>query len=147
MKKICTICVLFLCFYSFSQIKVIEVVPVENLGRVNNFHIQKVGTEYNIYFMSVKAEDDEQPASMKKFSFKNVNNDYATLYNIIIDGFTSKVLKDTKLELPNNYVWLHYEKETNKVTFRFMLFNKDSVPTGISEPLTKEEVMKLFQKA
>ncbi len=146
MKKITTICILFFSIICFSQIKVVEIVPIENLGRVNNFRIQKIGTEYSIYFMGIKGEDDEL-TTMKKFSFKNINNDYATLYTMILNGFTSNPLKDTKLELPNNYVWLHYGVELNKITFQFMLFTKESVPSGISETLTKEEVMKLFQKS
>ena len=148
MKRIITIAILFLSFTSFAQIKVLETVPVERLGKVNNNYIQKIGDEYTVYYTSVQNEDES--SSLRKFAFRNLNNDYNNLYNIIVNGFTASPLYDIKLELPNNYIWLHYTGSVSpdKATVQFMVSSKDpsSVTSSISEPLIKDQINKLFQK-
>ncbi|MDR7212172.1 hypothetical protein [Flavobacterium piscis] len=148
MKRIITIGILFLSFASFAQIKVLETVPVEKLGKVNNNYIQKIGDEYTVFYTSIQNEDES--SSLRKFAFKNVNNDYVNLYNIIMNGFTASPLYDIKLELPNNYIWLHYTGSVSpdKATVQFMVSSKDasSVTSSISEPFIKDQINKLFQK-
>ncbi|MWB94879.1 hypothetical protein GON26_10915 [Flavobacterium sp. GA093] len=146
MKKIITIAILFFSFISFAQIKVIETVPVEKLGRVNNnFYIQKIGNEYTVFYNTVQT-GDEAPG-IKKFTFKNVNDDYSSLYTIIVNGFAASPLYDIKLELPDNYVWLHYIANTDKTLVQFMVSNKDNATgANVSEPLSREQIEKLFQK-
>lgn len=149
MKKIITLAVLLFSFVSFAQIKVLETVPVEKLGKVNNNYIQKIGDEYTVYYTSIVSDDDES-SSLRKFSFKNVNNDYASLYNIIMNGFNATPLYDIKLELPNNYIWLHYTGSVlpEKATVQFMVSSKDasSGSSNVSEPFVKDQINKLFQK-
>ena len=148
MKKIITIAILMCSFVSFAQIKVIETVPVERLGKVNNNYIQKIGDEYTVYYTSIQSDDES--SSLRKFTFKNVNNDYNSLYSIIVNGFTANPLYDIKLELPNNYIWLHYTGSVipEKATVQFMVSSKDvsSVTSSVSEPLLKDQINKLFQK-
>lgn len=148
MKKIITIAILIFSFVSFAQIKVIETVPVERLGKVNNNYIQKIGDEYTVYYTSIQSDDES--SSLRKFTFKNVNNDYNSLYSIIVNGFTANPLYDIKLELPNNYIWLHYTGSVlpEKATVQFMVSSKDasSVTSSVSEPLLKDQINKLFQK-
>ena len=68
-------------------------------------------------------------------------------YNLIIKGFAATPVADIKLELPNDYVWLHYIRNLQKVvTLQFMSTNKLSSSTGISDVLTKADVAKLFGK-
>ncbi|GGF13596.1 MULTISPECIES: hypothetical protein [Flavobacterium] len=149
MKKIITLAVLLFSFVSFAQIKVLETVPVEKLGKVNNNYIQKIGDEYTVYYTSIVSDDDDS-SSLRKFSFKNVNNDYASLYSIIMNGFNATPLYDIKLELPNNYIWLHYTGNTlpEKSTVQFMVSSKDasSGSSNVSEPFVKDQINKLFQK-
>lgn len=147
MKKIITIAVLLLSLVTFGQIKVLQTVPIEKLGRVNsNFYIQKMGDEYTLYYASM--QNEEEAASVKKFTFKDVDNAYNSLHTIITNGFSASPLSDIKLELPNNYVWLHYNVGgPGKVTVQFMVSSKEGVSNNISEPLTPEQVDKLFQKA
>ncbi|MEL1253764.1 hypothetical protein AAEO57_08255 [Flavobacterium sp. DGU38] len=149
MKKIITLAILFFSFVSVAQIKVIETVPVEKLGKVNNNYIQKIGDEYTVYYTSIVSDDDDT-SSLRKFSFKNVNNDYAGLYSIIMNGFNASPLYDIKLELPNNYIWLHYTGNTlpDKATVQFMVSSKDpsSGASSVSEPFVKDQINKLFQK-
>ena len=147
MKKIITIAVLLFSVVTFDQIKVLQTVPIEKLGRVNsNFYIQKMGDEYTVYYASM--QNEEEAASVKKFTFKDVDNAYNSLHTIITNGFSASPLSDIKLELPNNYVWLHYNVGgPGKVTVQFMVSSKEGVSNNISEPLTPEQVDKLFQKA
>ncbi|MHC0440537.1 hypothetical protein [Flavobacterium sp. 3-210] len=148
MKNIITIATLFLSFVSFAQIKVLETVPVEKLGKVNNNYIQKIGDEYTVYYTSIQNDDDS--STLRKFSFKNVNNDYASLYSIIMNGFSASPLYDIKLELPNNYIWLHYTGSVipEKATVQFMVSSKEatSATSSVSEPFVKDQINKLFQK-
>lgn len=146
MKKVIAIAVLLISSIGFSQIKIVETVPVEKLGRVNNsFYVQKIGDEFTFFYTTVQSDDDE--STLKAFTFKNVDNAYQSLYGIISKGFTSSPLNDVKLELPNNFVWLHYIASSDKTTVQFMVSNKDATATHISEPLSKEQVEKLFQKS
>ena len=146
MKKIIAIAVLFISTVGFSQIKVLETVPVEKLGRVNNsFYVQKIGDEFTFFYTTVQSDDDEP--SLKAFTFKNVDNAYQSLYGIISKGFTASPLNDVKLELPNNFVWLHYIVSSDKTTVQFMVTSKEAGSTHISEPLSREQVEKLFQKS
>ena len=147
MKKIITIAGVLFSVVTFGQIKVLQTVPIEKLGRVNsNFYIQKMGDEYTVYYASM--QNEEEAASVKKFTFKDVDNAYNSLHTIITNGFSASPLSDIKLELPNNYVWLHYNVGgPGKVTVQFMVSSKEGVSNNISEPLTPEQVDKLFQKA
>jgi hypothetical protein len=146
MKKIIAIAVLFISAVGFSQIKVVETVPVEKLGRVNNsFYVQKIGDDFTFFYTTVQSEEEE--AALKAFTFKNVDNAYQSLYKIISSGFSASPLNDVKLELPNNYVWLHYIASSDKTTVQFMVSSKEASSTHISEPLSKEQVEKLFQKS
>jgi len=148
MKNIITLAALFFSFISFAQIKVLETVPVEKLGKVNNNYIQKIGDEYTVYYTTILSDDED--SNLRKFSFKNLNNDYNNLYNIIVGGFTATPLYDIKLELPNNYIWLHYTGNVvpDKATVQFMVSSKerDAATNNVSEPLVKDQISKLFQK-
>lgn len=146
MKKIIAIAILLISSVGFGQIKVLETVPVEKLGRVNNnFYVQKIGDEFTFFYTTQQSDDEE--AALKNFTFKNVDNAYQSLYSIISKGFTASPLNDVKLELPNNYVWLHYIANSDKTTVQFMVSSKEAGSTHISEPLSKEQVEKLFQKS
>ncbi len=146
MKNIITIAVMLFSTIGFSQIKIVETVPVEKLGRVNNnCYVQKIGDEYTVFYTTIP--NDEEGATLKAFTFKNIDNAYQSLYGIISNGFTANPLYDIKLELPNNYVWLHYVVSSDKITVQFMVSNREASSTNVSEALTKEQVDKLFQKS
>lgn len=146
MKKVIAIAILFISSVGFSQIKVVETVPVEKLGRVNNsFYVQKIGDDFTFFYTTQPS--DEEEAALKNFTFKNVDNAYQSFYSIITKGFTANPLNDVKLELPNNFVWLHYIVSSDKTTVQFMVTNKTASTTNVSEPLSKEQIEKLFQKS
>ncbi|KAF2334638.1 hypothetical protein [Flavobacterium nitrogenifigens] len=148
MKNIITLAAMLFSFVSFAQVKVLETVPVEKLGKVNNNYIQKIGDEYTVYYTIIQSDEDS--SNLRKFSFKNIDNAYNNLYNIIVGGFTATPLYDIKLELPNNYIWLHYTGNVvpDKATVQFMVSSKerDADTNNVSEPFVKDQISKLFQK-
>lgn len=150
MKKLIALAVtLLFSITGFSQIKMLEVTHLERLGRVgtNDVYVQKEGNSYTFYYKNIENPDVKE-SSVRNFSFKNLEGDYEGFYKIIMDGFNANPLYDIKLELPNDYVWLHYIRSTgNKLTVQFMTNNKATGLTGISVPLTIDDIKKLFEKA
>ncbi len=146
MKNLFTVALLLISVLSFGQIKVLETTPLERLGRVgiNDVYVQKEGTQFTFFYKNIENRED---VSIRNFSFKNVENDYENFYKIIMDGFNASPMYDIKLELPNDFVWLHYVKATNKVTVQFMTTNKVTSTTGVSEFLTIDDVKKLFERS
>lgn len=145
-KLLATILFLFTALTGFSQIKVLPTTPLERLGRVgvNDVYVQKEGDIYTFFYKNIENKAD---VNIRNFSFKNVENDYENLYKIIADGFNASPMYDIKLELPGDFVWLHYTKTTAKTTVQFMTTNKVTSTTGISEMMTLDDIKKLFEKA
>ncbi len=145
MKKIILSLVLLISGLGFSQIKVVERVPVIKLGHVgnNDIYIQNEGDNVTFFYKNTEAEDN----SLKSFSFRDLNNDYKGLRQIIIDGFSSEPLLDIKLELPNEYIWLHYSRKSLDRTFvQFLTSDKSYRNTGASKEFSLEQIEKLFSK-
>ena len=145
MKKFIFALSLFASCVSFSQIKVIETTPVVRLGAINqnDMFVQHEGDKYTFTYKNI--EKDEE-ITTRSFSFKDLNNDFNNLYDIIFEGFLSQPLQDIKLELPNEFVWLHFSKNLDRVYVQFMCKNKTNEITGVSKSFTLDQITKLFQK-
>ena len=148
MRKLILLTVFFINFCAFSQIKVIETKPIEKLGKigtngVSDFYVQKEGDEYTFFYKNIENKESD---SFRSFTFKNLNSDYESLYTIIVNGMNAKPLQDIKLELPNDFVWLHYTQNTQKVSVQFMTSNKMAYSPGISDFMTLDQVNRLFSK-
>jgi len=147
MKKLLTASVFLFCVMTgFSQIKVLPTTPLERLGRVgmNAVYVQKEGDNFTFFYKNIENKED---LNIRNFSFKNLENDYENFFKIIEDGFNASPMYDIKLELPNDYVWLHFSKTSAKTAVQFMTTNKITATTGISEMMTIEDIRKLFEKA
>jgi hypothetical protein len=143
----------FINFFAFSQIKVIETKPIEKLGKIgsngiNDFYVQKEGDEYTFFYKNIDDNeiDDKEEISYKSFNFKNVNNDYESFYTIITNGMKKPILQDIKLEMPNDFVWLHYTRNTQRVNVQFITSKKVAYNPGISNVLSIDDVNRLFNK-
>lgn len=148
MKKLIVLSFLFINYFGYSQIKVIETVPIEKIGRIgdngtSDIYIQKEGNEYTVSFKNIEDVDN----GSVKFNFKDLAGDFENLYTIISNGFNASPIADIKLDLPNDIIWLHYTKSLQKVvTLQFMSKNKITAATGISDSMTKAAVNSLFGK-
>lgn len=145
MKKIILALALLVTGLGFSQIKVAERVPVIKLGYIgqNDIYIENKGDNLTFYYKNTEAEDN----SVKSFSFRDLDNDYDYLRKIIVDGFTADPLLDIKLELPNEYVWLHFSRKSLDRTYvQFLTSNKSYENTGVSKEFSLEQIEKLFSK-
>lgn len=145
MKKIIVVAfVLFnLCLH--SQIKVLETKTIERLGKLgsNDIYVQKEGDEYTIFFRNIENKDSK---GYKNFSFKDLEGDYENLYTIIMSGFAASSLQDIKLELPDDFVWLHYTRSGPKTSVQFMTSNKITDISGVSDFIDIPSINKLFGK-
>ena len=145
MKKTILALALLLTGFSFAQIKVIETIPVIRLGSIgqNDLFIQHEGNEYTFFYKNIENED---AITSKSFTFKDLNNDFENLHEIIASGFVANPLLDIKLELPKDYVWLHYSTNLGRNFVQFMSKNIKNESTGVSKAFTIQEIDKLFEK-
>jgi hypothetical protein len=145
MKKIILACALSISCISIAQIKIIETTPVIKLGVIgqNDAYIKSEANEVTVVY---KNAEDEQGAKYVSFSFKDLDDDYKNLHKIILKGFESDPLLDVKLELPNNFVWLHYSKELGDVYVQFVTTKKDVFNNTFSRKFSVVEINKLFNK-
>lgn len=145
MKKTILACTLLITFLSNAQIKVIETTPIIRLGSVgqNDMYILTEANKYTFFYKNI---ENEESINSKSFYFKDLNNDYEALNKIIVDGFTSDPLLDIKLELPEDFVWLHYSKNLGQTYVQFMAKNKKNETTGVSKAFNLDQINKLFEK-
>ncbi len=145
MKKIIVVAFVFFNMCLHSQIKVLETKIIERLGKIgaNDIYVQKEGNEYTIFYKNMENTDSN---GYKKFSFKDLENDYENLYAIMVAGFTASPMQDIKLELPDDYVWLHYTKSGQRTSVQFMTSNKVMDTAGVSDFMDLASVRKLFGK-
>ncbi|MCO6163805.1 MULTISPECIES: hypothetical protein [unclassified Flavobacterium] len=145
MKKVIIALALISNCIAFAQIKVIETTPVVRLGSIgqNDMFIQHEGEEYTFFYKNVEKEEE---TNTRSFSFKDLDNDFAKLQEIIVSGFNADPLLDIKLELPNQFVWLHYSKNLDRTFVQFMSKNKNNEVTGVSKAFTLSQIDKLFEK-
>lgn len=144
MKKVLLGLSLLFMSFGFSQIKISESSKSEEIGKVQFINLTKVE---KIYIFAYKDIKFMQVNEVKSFAFENLNNDIDSLYNMIMSGFENMPAEDIKLELPNDIVWLHFEKNLGVVSFQFIHeVNKNSKVVGYSRYLNKNQVMKLFGK-
>lgn len=144
-KTILALALLVTGLSSVAQIKVIETTPIIRLGSIgqNDVYIQTEGDKYTFYYKNIENED---VITTKSFTFRDLDNDYENLHKIILSGFESNPLLDIKLELPDEYVWLHYSKSLDRTFVQFMTRNKNNEATGFSKVFTVDQINKLFEK-
>lgn len=148
MKKIVVVVLFLVSVSAFSQIELIETAKVKMIGKITDAYMEKIGDdEYNLFYKNVKAIGKEYD----NFSFKNINNDYDALYQILMNGFKEASRDPLKIKANGEIVWLQftYINEDNMVTLEFKQnANNENNPDEltVSRPFTAEEITKLFNK-
>ncbi|WP_116788069.1 hypothetical protein [Flavobacterium psychrotrophum] len=150
MKKFTLFVVLLVSSVSFAQLKKVDVVKAEPIGKVGgalgtpkSIECTKTGNTYTFEYRDMKLTSIE---AYKEFSFDDVDNTFEDLYKTIIDGFENTPKEDVVLSLPNYIITLDYTKALGIVNLNMYITLKNTDVTGLTAALSKKQVDKLFGK-
>nr|WP_315032552.1 hypothetical protein [uncultured Chryseobacterium sp.] len=139
------IILLITCMFSisvFSQIKVLKNESLVEIGKDNSVGLYKKEDKYTVNYQDLNTSNLN---TIRSFSFQNLNGDVLGLYKLILDGFISAPEENIVLELPNDIIELHYEKNYGQPTVQFIQYiNKNRKYVGKSQFLTQKQVEKVF---
>ncbi|MEF9479181.1 hypothetical protein OWR28_16880 [Chryseobacterium sp. 1B4] len=126
----------------FSQIKVLKNESLVEIGKDNSVGLYKKEDKFTVNYQDLNTSNLN---TIRSFSFQNLDNDVAGLYKLIMDGFASTPDENVVLELPNDIIELHYEKNYGQQTMQFIqVINKNRKYIGKSQFLTQKQVDKIF---
>lgn len=126
----------------FSQIKVLKNESLVEIGKDNSVGLYKKEDKFTVNYQDLNTSNLN---TIRAFSFQNLNGDVSGLYKLIMDGFTSPPEENIVLELPNDIIELHYEKNYGQPTVQFIQYiNKNRKYVGKSQFLTQKQVEKVF---
>ncbi len=141
------IILLFTCLFgisAFSQIKVLKNVTLVEIGKDNSVGLYKKEDKFTINYQDLNTANLN---TFRSFSFQNINKDVSGLYELITNGFIDTPEGNIVLELPNDIVELHFEKNLGQPTVQFIQYiNKNRKYVGKSQVLNKKQVDKIFGK-
>lgn len=139
------IILLFACIVSasvFSQIKVLKNETLVEIGKENSVGLYKKENRFTFNYQDINTSNLN---TFRSFSFLDVNGDVMGLYKLITDGFIDQPSGNVTLELPNDIIELHYEKNYGQPTVQFIQFiNKNRKYVGKSQYLNKKQIDKIF---
>ncbi|MCW3161671.1 hypothetical protein [Chryseobacterium oryctis] len=142
------ILLLFTCMFGisvFSQIKILKNETLVEIGKDNSVGLYKKDDKFTINYQDINTSNLN---TIRSFSFLNLNSDVESLYKLISDGFIDPPIGNTTLELPNDIVELHFEKNYGQPTVQFIQFiNKNRKYVGKSQFLNKKQIDKIFGKS
>ncbi|WP_142726230.1 hypothetical protein [Chryseobacterium sp. ON_d1] len=126
----------------FSQIKVLKSESLVEIGKDNSVGLYKKEDKFTVNYQDLNTSNLN---TIRSFSFQNINGDVAGLFKLIMDGFISVPDENIVLELPNDIIELHYEKNYGQQTVQFIqVINKNRKYIGKSQFLTQKQVEKIF---
>lgn len=145
MRKIILLITCMFGISAFSQIKVLKNESLVEIGKDNSVGLYKKEDKFTVNYQDLNTSNLN---TIRSFSFQNLNNDVAGLYKLIMDGFISTPEENVVLELPNDIIELHYEKNYGQQTMQFIqVINKNRKYIGKSQFLTQKQVEKIFGRA
>lgn len=129
----------------FSQIKVLKNETLVEIGKDNSVGLYKKDDRFTINYQDLNTANLN---TFRSFSFQDLNGDVSDLYNLIVGGLTVTPEANVVLELPNDIIELHYEKNFGQPTVQFIQYiNKNRKYVGKSQFLNKKQVDKIFGKS
>lgn len=129
---------------TFAQIKVLKNNSLVQVGKVESVGLYK---KENIYTINYQDINTANLNTYRSISFKNVSDDINILYKLIQESLTVLPDSDLILELPNDILNLHFQKNYGQNTVQIIHFiNKNRKYVGKSHFLTKSEIDKIFGK-
>ncbi|MBS1571644.1 MAG: hypothetical protein JST62_04505 [Bacteroidetes bacterium] len=144
MKKIAILFTFLISTVAFSQIKIIKTDDLIEVGKDNSVGLYKRGNKYVFNYQDVNAGNLN---TIRSFTFSDINGDMDTFYNLILDGLKTLPKEDITLELPEDILELHFEKNFAQPTVQFIHYiNKSKKYIGKSQVLNKKQIDKIFGK-
>ncbi|SIQ59449.1 hypothetical protein SAMN05880574_11765 [Chryseobacterium sp. RU37D] len=141
------IILLFTCMFGisvFSQIKVLKNESIVEIGKDNSVGLYKKEDRFTVNYQDLNTANLN---TFRSFSFQNLSGDVSDLYQLITSGFINTPESNIVLELPNDIIELHYEKNYGQPTVQFIQYiNKNKKYVGKSQFLNKKQVDKIFGK-
>lgn len=142
MRKIILLFACLLGFSAFSQIKVLKNETVVEIGKDNSVGLYKKDNKFTINYQDLNTANLN---TFRSFSFENLNKDVSGLYELISNGFIDIPVSNIVLELPNDIIELHFEKNFGQPTVQFIQYiNKNRKYVGKSQFLNKKQIDKIF---
>lgn len=142
MRKIILLFACLLGFSAFSQIKVLKNETVVEIGKDNSVGLYKKDNKFTINYQDLNTANLN---TFRSFSFENLNKDVSGLYELISNGFIDIPVSNIILELPNDIIELHFEKNFGQPTVQFIQYiNKNRKYVGKSQFLNKKQIDKIF---
>lgn len=142
------IILLFTCLFgisAFSQIKVLKNETLVEIGKDNSVGLYKKDDKFTINYQDLNTANLN---TFRSFSFQNLNKDVSGLYELIANGFIDAPESNIVLELPNDIIELHFEKNYGVPTVQFIQYiNKNKKYVGKSQFLNKKQIDKIFGKS
>lgn len=129
---------------TFAQIKVLKNNSLIQIGKVESVGLYKKDNLYTINYQDINTANLN---TYRSISFKNVTDDINNLYKLIQESLTILPDSDLILELPNDILHLHFQKNYGQNTVQIIHFiNKNRKYVGKSHFLTKSEIDRIFGK-
>ncbi|MXN89771.1 hypothetical protein GR160_00890 [Flavobacterium sp. Sd200] len=154
MKKIILFLVLTLSTISFAQLKKVEASAESNIITIGK--AQQLGAPLeascdkkgNTYFFTIKNSAYKTLTEYKTFSFEDVDNTFEDLYKTIEEGFNTMPKEAVKLELPDHYLWLKFDKFFGGAVLTITFSEDKTASTQLisSNQIAKKQIEKLFGK-
>ncbi|WP_312078877.1 hypothetical protein [Chryseobacterium sp.] len=142
MKKLLLLFALSIGFTAFSQIKVLKNETLIEIGKSNSVGLYKKDNKYTFNYQDINTSNLN---TFRSFSFIDMNGDVMDLYKMISDGFIDEPSGNISLELPNDIIELHFEKNYGQPTVQFIQYiNKNKKYVGKSQFLNKKQLETVF---
>ncbi|WP_308003758.1 hypothetical protein, partial [uncultured Chryseobacterium sp.] len=116
------IILLFVCMFGISvssQIKVLKNETLIEIGKDNAVGLYKKDDKFTFNYQDLNTANLN---TFRSFSFQNLNKDVSGLYEIIENGFIDIPVGNIILELPNDIIELHFEKNYGTPTVQFIQY-------------------------
>jgi hypothetical protein len=150
MKKLTLLLMLMVASVSFGQLKKVdvskeaesEIGKIQPMGTPLMMKLNKAGE--NVYIFTYRDAAFQTMDEYKKFVLVDTGSDLETLYQMIVEGFTTKPKDPIVLELKDQFLYLSFDGKT----MRFhSSSDKKNESTSSSAPFNKKQIDKLFGKA
>ncbi len=148
MKKLLLITAIIFSINSYSQLKVVENEPTEEIGKITNMNelVIEAKKQGETYIFNYKDEKFMHIDEYKTF-FLQGKEDFESLYTIILDNMDKQPDEPIMLELEEGYLFLKFGKTFGSpyVNIGHVLDQNGDV-VGFTQWLNKRKLDKLFGK-